>query len=103
MPATRAGVVSGDRRVDVVPLRDPRCDELPGGNHLEGVPVRLSVAAHRARTDARPTAAAGGDRVTQATPAPRTRRDLAQYCGRFSPRALTLDAPSGPLRGGAEV
>ena len=37
------------------------------------------------------------------TSAPRIRRDLAQYCERFSPRALTLDAPSGPLRGGAGV
>jgi hypothetical protein len=48
---------------------------FPAAIIVEGVPAWLAVAAHRARTDARPTAA-GGDRAIRATSAPRTRRDV---------------------------
>ena len=66
---------------------------------VEGVPVRLSVAAHTARTDARPTATAGRDRATRATSAPRTRRDPSPRKGsalepqRLPRRGFPLSTP----------
>ena len=46
-------------------------DELPGGNHRRGRADATPGGGHMARTDARPTAAAGGDRATRATSGPR--------------------------------
>jgi hypothetical protein len=65
-------------------------DELPGGDHRRGLPARLP-AAHMARTDARPTAAAGGDRATRATSRPFA-------SGRFSLRAPAPVAPPLPAQ-----
>ena len=56
---------------------------------------------HMARTDARPTAAAGGDRATRATSAPRIRRDLSLRKGsalepqRLPRRRFPLSTPFG--------
>ena len=48
--------------------------------------AQLPAAAHMARTDARPTAAAGADRATRATSMrPAHVADFSQYCGRLQP------------------
>ena len=50
---------------------------LPAAIIVEGVPWQRPAAAYRARTDARPTATAGGDRATRGNVGARIRRDLS--------------------------
>ncbi len=78
-----------------------RSMSFPAAIIVEGVPAQLPAAAHMARTDARPTAAAGGDRATRATSAPRIRRDLSLRKGsalepqRLPRRRFPLSPPFG--------
>ena len=77
-------------------------DELARGNHRRG---RAGATPGGGANGAYRCAANGGGwgpGHTGNVGAAR-RRELSPHCERFSRRALTLDAPSGPLRGGAGV
>jgi hypothetical protein len=75
-----------------------RSMRFPAATTVEGVPPQLQAAAHMARIDARPTAAAGGDLATGATSAPRIRCDLSRDCESFSPRGPAPVAPPLPAQ-----
>ena len=80
---------------------------LPAAIIVEGVPAQRPAASHMARTDARPTGAARGDRATRATSALRIRRGLSLRKGsalepqRLSRRRFPLSTPfgvTGPMK-----
>jgi hypothetical protein len=70
---------------------------LPAAIIVEGVPAQLPAAAHMARTDARPRAAAGGGPATRAMSPPRT-TSRPFLSDRFSPRVPAPAAPPLPAQ-----